>query len=87
MRKMNRQVSAEIVYKSELSYRVSIGGAHGIANSPQSAVTAALLNGRFIPDELGLGHDRYAIINFLEEKYEESSFRNILINIIKSNQF
>lgn len=84
MRKMNRQVSVEIVYKDELPYRVSIGGVHGIGDSPRSATITALSVGRFIPNELK--HDVDTVINFLEENYEDSSFRNILINIIKSNQ-
>lgn len=83
MRKMNRQVSVEIVYKDEFPYRVSIGGSHGVGDNPKSAVIAALSVGRFIPNELR--HDEDAILNFLEENYEDSSFRNILINIIKSN--
>lgn len=83
MRKMNRQVSAEIVYNDELPYRISIGGSHGIGDSPKSATIAALHIGRFIPDEIR--NDEDAILNFLEKNYEDSSFRNILINIIKSN--
>lgn len=83
MRKMDRQVSAEIVYKDELPYRISIGGSHGMGHSPKSATIAALIVGRLIPSKLR--YDEDAILNFLERNYEDSSFRNILINIIKSN--
>ena len=62
--KIVRQISVEVIYGDELPYRVSIGGAHGAADSPKSAVIAALSVGKLIPSEIR--SDENAILDFLE---------------------
>jgi len=82
--KITRQVSVEVIYNDELPYRVSIGGAHGAGDNPKSAVIAALSVGKLIPPRVRLSEG--AILDFLEENYEDTRSRNILINIIKRNE-
>ena len=82
--KIIRQISAEVMYGNELPYRISIGGVHGVSDSPKEAVIAALSVGKLIPIEIR--KDDEAIGEYLERTYDDTPERNILINIIKRNR-
>ena len=86
--KIMRQISAEVTYGNELPYSVSIGGVHGVADSPKGAVIAALSVGRLIPIELrnNGSYQKGAILDFLEMNYDNTPNRNILINTIRRNR-
>lgn len=84
MNKIIKQVSAKVTYNTELPYSIRIGDVRAIGDSPKSAVIAALSVGKLIPSEIR--SDENAILDFLEMNYENSSFRNVLINTIRCNK-
>jgi len=79
-----KQIVATMEYKSELPFRIEIGGLRGAGSSPVEATLAALSVGKLIPPGMRNTEDA---IEYLHKNFKDDHNRTILINILRRNKF